>query len=223
MSMASSLPDKYVITIGRAFGAGGRELGQLIASKLGIDYYDKELLSEAASRAGMSEAIFKKNDERAPGIFAGLTPLSMGYNALAWYTGPGGASGERVYRAQSDFIHSVADRGPCVIVGRTADYILRDRPNVFNIFLNAPEDACIDRILRRADCADREKARTTRRRTNKLRAEYYNFYTDRVWGDSGTYHLTLDSSMMPMEALADQVISCLKEFVKYNQQPSTKK
>lgn len=207
---------QYVITIGREFGAGGRELGHILATKLGIPYYDKELLGEAASHAGLSRAIFEKNDERAPGLLDGLPPLSMGYNPLSWYTGPGGASGQTVYRAQSDFIHAIADRGPCVIVGRTADYILRDRRCVLNIFLHAPEDVCVDRILSRADCHDRDKARAIRRKTNRLRAEYYNFYTDRTWGAASTYHLCLDSSAMPMEQTADFVIDYLNKFI--NQQ-----
>ncbi len=209
---------KYVITIGRAFGAGGRELGRLLADKLGIEYYDKELLSHAASHAGMSKAIFEKNDERAPGLLSGLAPLSMGYNPLAWYTGPGGASGETVYRAQGDFIRRVAEAGPCVIVGRTADYVLRDNPRTLNIFLHAPEDVCIDRIMRRGDCKDRDKARATLRKTNRLRAEFYNFYTDRSWGDATTYHLTIDSSAMPMEDTADFIIDYLRRFLNSNKQ-----
>lgn len=208
----------FVITIGRAFGAGGRDLGLALAQKLGVAYYDKELLKDAAVRAGMSPALFAKNDERAPGMLAGLPPLSMGYNPLAWYTGPGGASGERVYRAQSDFIHQVAQEGSCVIVGRTADYILRDMPNVLNVFLHASEDECVRRILQRNDCCDEEKARAIRRKTNRMRAEFYNFYTDRTWGDASTYHLTIDSSIMSVDDMADFVIAFLKKFL--NQQKS---
>lgn len=217
MSQETTQPSgNYVITIGRTFGAGGRELGQMLASKLGIAYYDKELLVEAASKAGMCPTIFEKNDERAPGLFAGLAPLSMGFNPMAWYSGPGGASGERVYQAQSDFIHTVADRGPCVIVGRTADYILRDHPGVLNVFLHASEDDCIDRILRRSDSTDRDKARAMLRKTNRLRAEFYNFYTDRTWGDAATYHLCLDTSAMPVEDIADLIIAYLTKFLKNN-------
>ena len=209
---------QFVITVGRAFGAGGRELGQTLARKLGVAYYDKELLNEAAEHAGMSPALFAKNDERAPGMLAGQPPLSMGYNPLSWYTGPGGASGERVYRAQSDFIHHVAEQGPCVIVGRTADYILRDMPRVLNVFLHAPEEVCIRRILERHDCSDPEKARAIRRKTNRLRAEFYNFYTDRTWGDAATYHLTIDSSVLSVDDTAEFIIAFLKHFL--NQQKS---
>lgn len=126
----SPAPSHYVITIGRSFGSGGRALGHRLAKRLNIDYYDKELLSEAATHAGLDEALFAKNDERAPGFLSGILPMSMGYNALAWYAGPNTASSEGVYSAQSDFIRHVAEQGPCVIVGRTADYILRDFPGL---------------------------------------------------------------------------------------------
>lgn len=145
---SSQLPAHFVITIGRSFGAGGRALGQILAKRLGFAYYDKELLNEAAARAGLDLSIFEKNDERAPGFLSGLLPMSMGYNALAWYTGPNSVSGESVYGAQSDFIREIAAKGPCVIVGRTADYVLRDFPGAVNIFLHAPEDECVKRIMR---------------------------------------------------------------------------
>jgi hypothetical protein len=209
----NSLPEKYVITIGRSFGAGGRFLGKMIADKLGIAYYDKELLCEAAKHAGMDADIFEKNDERAPGFLAGIMPMSMGYNPLAWYTGPNSSSGEAVYGAQSEFIRAIADRGPCVIVGRTADYILRDNPNVVSVFLHAPEEECIKRIMSRHDCETHDKARSILRKTNRLRADFYNFYTDRTWGDAKSYHLTLDSSSLPPESIADIIIEYTKAYL----------
>lgn len=209
-----TLPSNYVITVGRAFGAGGRAVGRRLAERLGIEYYDKELLVDAAIHAGMDSGLFEKNDERAPGFLAGVIPMSMGYSPLAWYVGPNAAGGEAVYRAQSDFIRHLADTRPCVIVGRTADYILRDRPNVLNVFLHAPEEACVDRILKRADTASPEQAKSLIRKTNKLRAEFYNFYTDRTWGAASTYHLSLDSSRLDLEQTVDTIIEFLKKFLK---------
>jgi len=206
-----TVPTHYVITIGRSFGSGGRELGHRIAKRLGIEYYDKELLSDAASHSGLDKALFEKNDERAPGFLSGILPMSMGYNALAWYAGPNTASSEGVYSAQSEFIRHVAEQGPCVIVGRTADYILRDFPGAVNIFLHAPEDECIKRIMTRGDCMKTEEARSILRKTNKLRAEFYNFYTDRTWGDSSTYHLSIDTSKLDMEDIVDLVVAYLEK------------
>lgn len=203
-------PKHCIITIGRSFGAGGRELGQKLAGLLGYDYYDKELLVDAARNAGLDTTIFEKNDERAPGFLSGVLSMSMGYSALAWYTGPNSAGGESVYRAQSDFMRRVASQGPCVIVGRTADYVLRDFPGTVNIFLHAPEDVCIRRIMDRGDCDKPEKARSILRKTNRLRAEFYNFYTDRTWGDSATYDITFDTSKLPVDAIASLVIAYIE-------------
>lgn len=211
--VTQGLPELYTITIGRSFGAGGRAVGRLLADRLGIEYYDKELLVQAASRAGMDCGLFEKNDERAPGFLAGVMPMSMGYSPLAWYAGPGAAGSQAVYTAQSDFIRHLADTRPCVIVGRTADYVLRDRPHVLSVFLHAPEDECIRRILRRDDCQCPDKARQLLRKTNRLRAEFYNFYTDRTWGAADTYHLTLDSSALTTQDTVDTIIEFLKKFL----------
>lgn len=206
--------EPFVITMGRSFGAGGRAVGRRLAERLGIEYYDKELLVQAAGRAGMDSGLFEKNDERAPGFLAGVIPMSMGYSPLAWYVGPNAAGGETVYRAQADFIRHLADTRSCVIVGRTADYVLRDHDRVLNVFLHAPEDACIARITERQPDLSADRARSLLRKTNRLRAEFYNFYTDRTWGDSATYHLTIDSAALPLDDIVDTIIEFLNKFLK---------
>ena len=198
-------PSHTIVTIGRSFGAGGRELGRRLSERLGIPYYDKRLLTEAAAHSGLYTALFEENDERAPGFLSALQPLSMGLSSYAWYTGPKGSGSESVYAAQADFIREIASRGPCIIVGRTADYVLRDFPGAVNIFLHAPEDACLDRITSRGDCATREKARTILRKTNRLRADFYNFYTDKTWGATESYDLTLDTSRIDLDAAVDVI------------------
>ena len=119
------LPEKYVITIGRTFGSGGRALGRLIADKLGIAFYDKQLLVKAAEKSGLSTEYFEKNDERMPTFISGLFSFNLGYNPMAYYTGSTSISSDSIYKAQCDFIHELADGGPCVIVGRSADRRLR--------------------------------------------------------------------------------------------------
>ncbi|MBD5175572.1 MAG: cytidylate kinase-like family protein [Bacteroidales bacterium] len=204
------LPEKYVITVGRSFGSGGRALGKLIADKLGIEFYDKKLLVKAAEKAGYNLEYFEKNEERAPSIMGGIIPFSMGYYPMSWIGDTSGNGSDAIYRAQSEFIHELAADQPCVIVGRSSDYILRDVDNVVNIFVHAPIDACVDRIVERGECADRNKARVLAERTNKLRANFYNFYTDRRWGHADTYDLCVDSSKLPLEQLADYVIDYVK-------------
>ena len=160
----------FVITIGRQFGSGGRELGRMLADRFGIEYYDKKLLLEAASRAGMSPEVFERNDERMPNLMGSSVGFNMGYGQLPWYNGQTMVA-DSIYSSLTDVIEHLADTRPCVIVGRSADCVLRS---------NAVK-------------------------TDKLRAAYYNFYTDKKWGDSASYDLTFDSSVLPMEDLCDMV------------------
>lgn len=199
------LPEKYVITVGRTFGSGGRALGRMIAEKLGIGFYDKQLLVKAAQKAGYNLDFFERNDERAPRIMGGIIPFSMGFYPMSWI-GDSAAGSDGIYKAQCDFIHELAATEPCVIVGRSADYILRDVDNVVNIFVHAPADACAERIVDRMDCKSHEEAKTLAVRTNKLRANFYNFYTDKRWGAAESYDLTFDSSLLPLEEIADIII-----------------
>lgn len=194
-----------VITIGRQFGSGGRELGRTLADAFGFKYYDKELLSEAAKRAGMSPEFFERNDERAPTFLNGIFSFSFGFAPTNVYAGSTSISDDSLYRAQSDFIHSLAEEGSCVIVGRSADYVLRDHPRCVNLFVHAPMDKCIDRITSRQPELTREKARARAEKINRLRANYYNFYTDRTWGAASSYDLTLDTSLLSMNEITELV------------------
>jgi hypothetical protein len=194
-----------VITVGRQFGSGGRELGRKIADLLGIKYYDKELLSHAASDAGLSQEFVENNDERFPRFISSSISFAMGFNSMSWYQNPTSISGDSIYETQSDVIRQLAAAGPCVIVGRSADYVLRDNPFTVNIFVHAPAECCIDRIMARSDISSRAKADKLRRQTNKLRAAYYNFYTDKHWGDAASYDLCFDTSLLPTEAIAEIV------------------
>ncbi len=199
----------YVITIGRQFGSGGRELGHLLAEQLGIAYYDKELLCEAAKQAGVSTEFFERNDERFPSFLNGMISFNMGYNPMSYYSASTSISDDSIYRAQSDFILATAQKQSCVIVGRSADYILRNHPRCLNLFIHAPIDECIKRIMKRGDKTTAEQARSFAEKTNKLRANYYNFYTDKRWGDAASYDLTFDSSLLSME----DIVAIVKEYI----------
>lgn len=201
----------FVITIGRQFGSGGRELGSKLAKELGIAYYDKELLEEAAKQAGISEDIIERSDERFPSFFNAFIPVSIGYNPAASYLSSSSTiSADNLYKAQSDVIETIAQRHSCVIVGRSADYVLRNHPRLVSIFIHANMDDCIDRIMRRGDCKTREEARAKAEKTNKLRASYYNFYTDKTWGNAASYDLTINSSTMSM----DKIVKIVADFVR---------
>lgn len=199
----------FVITIGRQFGSGGRELGKLLASTFGIEYYDKELLQEAAKQAGMSPEFFAQSDERAPSFLSGMFAVGTGYNPASCYSCSSSLTGDSVYCAQSEFIRKIANEKSCVIVGRSADYVLREHPRCVNIFVHSSEEDCIARIMRRGDKPTPEQARTIAHKTNKLRANYYNFYTDKRWGDAASYDLTLNTSLLKME----DAVAIIAEYI----------
>ena len=204
-----SFPDRYVITIGRRMGSGGRALGRMLAERLGIDFYDRNLLVEAAKRAGMSPEVFERNDERRPQFMKGLFFAERGFGAVPAYAASS-ISEDATYNALSTLMHEIAASKPCVIVGRTADYVLRDVPNLVNVFVHADTDDCARRIMKRDPGLSFEQAKKLSEKTNKLRAGFYNFYTDKRWGDSGSYDLTFNSSTTPLSDIADLIIEFMK-------------
>ena len=201
-----NLPERYVITIGRTFGSGGRAVGRLVADALGIGFYDKKLLVKAAEKSGLNHQFVCENDERMPRMHGGIIPFSIGSYPSGWFGAAPSSGPDSIYKAQCDFIHELAASEPCVIVGRSADYILRDLPNVVNIFVHAPLDACAERVIRRGEASDIDEARAMANRFNKMRAEFYNFYTDKRWGAACSYDLCLDSSQMPLDTMAEFII-----------------
>lgn len=203
-------PKPFVITVGRQFGSGGRELGKALAKELGIEYYDKELLLEAAKKAGVSPEFFEKTDERFPSFLHGLFSFSMGVTPMCYYTGGSSITDDGLYKAISDFLTQTAAEKSFVVVGRTADYILRHHPRVINLFVHAPMQECVRRITAREDALTPEKAEALARKTNKWRADYYNFFTDKEWGRADSYHLTLDSSILPISGC----VKLVKEYMK---------
>jgi len=207
---------KYVITIGRQFGSGGREFARHIADAFGIDYYDKELLLEAARHAGVDPGFFERSDEKFPSFTGGGISFNMGISSMPWYS-PSSISDESIYRDMSDVIKEIAGRGACVIVGRSADYVLRDHdvPTV-SIFVHASMEDCVKRILRRGDKLREQDARALAEKTNKLRANYYNFYTDRRWGMASSYDLCLNSSLLPMEGMVDVLAKYMERRFGFN-------
>ena len=208
--MTDNTKPQFVITIGRQFGSGGREIGRLVAEKLGIDYYDKELLTEASKSTGMNSDFFEAADERSPRFFSSLMAFSTGFHGGSFVIGNSPISNENIYRQQSEVIEALAERSSCVILGRTADYILRNHPNAISIFIHASIDSCVERIMRRDRCKTVDEARALAEKRNKLRAEYYNFYTDKRWGESMSYDLSIDSSKQSVEQTADIIVDYVK-------------
>lgn len=194
-----------IITIGRQFGSGGHELGRLLAQRLGIGFYDKELLVEAAKKAGVSPEFFEQRDERFPTGLGGLFSFAMGCTPSFYYTGTTAVGADSLHQVLGEFLTTHARTHDFVAVGRSADYVLRDHPGLVSVFVHAPLDECVARICRRQPELSPRQARALAEKTNRCRAEYYNFFTDRTWGDAASYDLCLDSSAMTMEELAEVV------------------
>ncbi len=196
-----TMNDKLIITIGRQFGSGGREIGKYLADLLGIAYYDKELITEPSKSSGLSTEYFEKADERAPSSL--LSAFSMNWlTGAGGIWGEGGLSNEYIFKFQSDVIRHLAEEQSCVIVGRCADYILRNHPRCYNIFIHAPLEDCVRRILSRTTELSEKEAIELAEKKNKLRASYYNFYTDKGWGVASSYDLSVDSSILGCKATA---------------------
>ena len=200
----------FVITVGRQFGSGGRVLAKALAESLGIAYYDKELLVESAKHAGVNPEFFEKKDERFPSFLQGLFSFSMGVTPMCYYTGASSISDDGLYKSISEFLLHTSQEKSFVVVGRSSDYILRDHPRCLNIFVHAPMEECVKRIMGRNDAIDSIKAEAIARKTNKWRADYYNFFTDKTWGDAKSYDMTLDSSLLRMEDNVELVKTFLR-------------
>ena len=189
------MEQKIIITIGRHYGSGGREIGKRLSQLFNIAYYDKELIKEASKESGLNAEYFEKADEKAPGSLRHM--LSIG----STFGSDGSLCNENIFKYQSDVIQRIAQEHSCVIVGRCADYILRDVPNCFNIFILAPMQNRIERITR-TEPIDVKEALLKAEKINMLRAAYYNFFTDKEWGDSSSYLLSIDSSILGSEETA---------------------
>lgn len=195
--------------MGRRFGSGGRELAKALAKRLNIRYLDRELLEQAALDSGLASEFFERHDERFPRFVNGVFSFAQGYLPTTSYVGGGAMAAEDANSALAKTITDIASREPAVFVGRTADYVLRDHPAMVSVFVHAPMEACVDRIVRRQPELSRDKARALAEKSNKLRANYYNFYTDKRWGDSSSYDLCIDSSRLPMDQCVELVVDYL--------------
>ena len=197
-----------VITIGRECGSGGRRIGQMLAEKLGIKCYDKELLALAAKNSGLCKELFETHDEKPTSSFLYslvMDTYSIGYSGSAYMDMP---INHKVFLAQFDTIKKLADEESCVIVGRCADYILRDHPRTVNIFIAAGRAERIERLCRLHGIAPGE-AESLMDRTDARRAAYYNYYSSGTWGMAETYDLCIDSSVLGIDGTTGFVL----EFV----------
>ena len=198
-----------IITIGRQFGSGGHEIGTKLAEYYGIKLYDKEMLAVAAKESGICKELFESQDEKPTNSFLYslvMDTYSMGYPAGGYSDMP---LNHKVFLAQFDAIKKIADEGPCVLVGRCADYALEEYDNCVNVFIHADLNARIRRVARLYDLTD-AKAKDMIRKTDKQRSSYYNYYTNKRWGDANSYQFCLDSSKLGIEGTVDAILKLIE-------------
>ena len=200
--------ENRVITIARSYGSGGRKMGRLLAKELGYEYYDREILRIASDESGISEELFRQADEKqriplfriAREVYTGevIPPDSDDF-----------ISNENLFRYQAKIIRDLAKEESCVIIGRCADYVLKDYPNVLSVFIHAPKEYCLEGAAKKHSMSPKELERFINK-TDKHRAEYYKYHTGREWTDARNYDLCLDSSKLGYERCVDEIISYMK-------------
>lgn len=200
---------KIIITIGRESGSGGKHIGELIAQKLDIKFYDKELLAVAAKNSGLCEEIFEFHDEKPTNSFLYslvTDTYSMGYNNTSFLDMP---LNQKVFLAQFDAIKKIAEEESCVIVGRCADYALADHPGVTTVFIHGELEDKLNYIMEYYKLP-LNKAKEFMVKTDKSRSSYYNYYADKRWGSSKSYDICINSSMLGHEGTADYLVELIK-------------
>lgn len=195
---------KSCICIGRELGAGGREVARLLSERLSIPVYDKELLTRASLETGLSQEVFEQKDERS--FLTTLRTLFSGN-----IVGEGAVSvlsEDQLFQWQSEAIRTIASEGAAIFLGRCADYVLRDQPNVLSVFLTANPTDRVARLVASLGITEKE-AQECIEKGDRKRASYYNFYTFKKWGAATSYDVCLNTSLFGVERVADLIVNLL--------------
>lgn len=209
--------EKLIITFARQFGSGGHEVAEKTAQLLGVPFYDKELIARAAKSSGLSEHLFDGLEEKPTNslLYSLVMGLQSGSSTYCRYGDVTGS--DNIFRIQSQVIRSVAEEGPCVIVGRCSDYILREEPGLVNVFIHAGMDFRTERIMSRYDL--KEKAAVDYiTKTDKRRSSFYNFYTNKVWGKADNYDLCLNTERVGTDGAAKMIVEYVNNVIAPNRE-----
>ncbi len=205
-----------VITLGRQLGSSGKLIGKALAEKLGFAFYDKNLIARVAKEHGLSENIFEGLDEKPTNSLLYSLVMGLQSGKGLYYQYNDVLNGDNVFRLQADIIKKVAQEAPCVIVGRCADYILKDNPHLIKLFLYADDEVRIKNLIERDQMSEKE-ARSAINKADKRRSNYYNFYTNNTWGDVNNYNLCLDTGSLSL----DECVSLLESYVRLKEKGFT--
>ena len=201
------MSEKVILTIGRQFGSGGHEIGEKIAKKLGVKFYDKELLKLVAKESGLCEKVLESYDEKPTNSL--LYSIVMDIYPSVMYSGP--TIDQQIYQATYDAIRKLSENS-CVIVGRCADYTLRDCPELISVFVHANTDFRAARVAEEYKVSE-AKAKDMLVKTAKKRASYYNFQSEKKWGAASSYNLCVESSSLGIDGSVDLIM----DYIRYRQ------
>ncbi|MBR2650083.1 MAG: cytidylate kinase-like family protein [Clostridia bacterium] len=204
---------KIIITIARQYGSGGREIGETVAKLLGIPLFDKQLITDAAAKGNLNEEVIKKTDESAANSL--LYTLAMGSNVVgtSMHFGYKMPINDKLFILQSEVIKNYAKEGSCVIIGRCADYVLREEENVFRIFVYGDLEHRRERVQLRHPEIKSTQLIDVINKTDKRRASYYNFYTGNKWGKYDNYDIAINSSTLGIQGTAEMIANCARQLM----------
>lgn len=201
--------DNTVITIARQYGSGGKTIGAMLAKRLGVNCYSHEILRLASEDSGINERLFGQTDERLK-ISSWFKPLKRPYEGgLITPDSSEFTSDQNLFNYQAKIMKELAETESCVIIGRCADYVLKDYPRVLSVFIHADKQFCLDRAMERHSMTVREMEKYIEK-TDKERADFYKYYTGREWTDARNYDLCLDSGKLGFEKCVEEIISYMK-------------
>lgn len=203
-----------IITIGREYGSGGREIGEKLAQALDIPFYDKELLTRASEESGIQSHIFERADEKTSRSMM----FSMGWSSSVYpgnymYYNSDMLTNDSLFSIQADVIRKVAAEGSCVIVGRCADYLLEGTPGLLKVFIHADMEFRKERIMRLYKVAEKDVAGVIKR-TDRQRSKYYDFYTAQEWGEARNYNICLDTSYFTPDGVVNILVDYARQWMK---------
>ena len=201
--------EKVIITIARQYGSGGKTIGETLARDLGINCYDRELMRLASDESGIAEGLFGKADEKLKNSPLIRITKNVYKGQLIPPESDEFTSNDNLFNYQAKVIKDLAEAESCVIVGRCADYVLRNYPNVMSVFIHADKDFCMERALERNSMTRKEMEKFIAK-TDKYRGDFYKYYTGREWTDARNYHLCLDSGKLGFEKCVEEIKAYIK-------------
>lgn len=201
--------ENIVITIARQYGSGGKTVGEMLAKKLNIHYYDKDLMRLASDDSGINEALFVNADEKVKSTRLFHIAKSAYGGELIPPESDDFTSTDNLFNYQAKIIRRLAEEESCVIIGRCADYVLKEYDNVFSVFIHAPKDFCMEQAAKKHSMSTKELEKFIAK-TDKHRAEYYKYHTGREWTDARNYDLCLDSSKLGFERCVEEIIAYMQ-------------